>query len=1155
MKTKSSMALMLMLAFASVPLRSQEGGGQTIAPDFFAMTVNGQTPFPGTFGITIGTLGKVPATSWPYVERTQTVPPTYNFKGVDNAIATAQANGVTSIIYTFYGVPPFYTTDPSHCVTQGTVQVCPGPPTNVQDFLNYVTALVTHETGKITYYEMWNEGNRTDCWHATQAELAQLQQLTYQTIKSIDPAAKILTPSPSIAPNYASWVQTYLADIQVDGTVYTDGVSWHGYHCADNEPQGVTCATEVSCDNNPVDCAGTPLINQIGAIRAAEAANGLNLPIFDTEGGWQQNRWITDIDDQVAYITRWYIIQASEGVSIATWYGWGTGGGGDPATGCPTCPLGWGGIFDTSAQQVTAAATAYQTVYQWLNGATMSGPCSVGVDQVWVCDLTLPNGLAGRIVWNGAETAGTYTPPSQFIQYETLTSTEAIQIPPGGTVSIGEQPIFLKSGFTPAVSLAPTSGLTYAAQLVGTASGPQTLTLTNTGSALLMIDGITVTGANSGEFAESNTCGVSVAAGANCTISVTFTPGATGSRSASIVIADNAPDSPQSASLSGTGVAPAVSLSPASLTYGSQLVGTTSSAQTVALTNTGSAPLNIADITVGADYTQTNGCGGSLGAGANCTFSITFTPKTSGALNESLVVTDNAAGSPHTVSLSGTGTAPAVSLSRASVTYSSQLVGTTSGAQSVTLTNTGSASLSITSIIVTGANSADFSQTNTCGTSLTAGANCTISVTFTPAATGSRTASVSIADNTPGSPQTVSLSGTGVAPAVSLSPASLTFATLFVGTRSSAQTLVLTNTGTASLTISIINLTGANSADFGQTNTCGTGLTAGANCTISVTFTPAAAGSRSALVSITDNAAGSPQTVGLSGTGTLPVPSAVSFNPASVTGGTSSTGTVSLNGPAPAGGAVVTLSSSNTSAAIVPASVTVAANATSASFTVSTSAVANTTAVTISATYNGSGASATLTVTAPVLSSLSLSPASVTGGTLSTGTVTLSSAAPTGGALVTLTSSNTSVVTVPGSVTIAAGATAATLTVASFAVSSQATVTISGIFNGTTQTGTLAVNAPVPVSLKLNPSSVTGGNASTAIVTLNGPAPAGGAMVKLASGNTAIATVPSTVTVVAGATTAILTVSTSSVGRTRTVSISATYNGIQKSTTLTITRR
>ena len=218
-------------------------------------------------------------------------------------------------------------------------------------------------------------------------------------------------------------------------------------------------------------------------------------------------------------------------------------------------------------------------------------------------------------------------------------------------------------------------------------------------------------------------------------------------------------------------------------------------------------------------------------------------------------------------SASGTPTAPIVNLSATSLAFGSQVVGSSSAAQTVTLTNAGNAALSITSIAISGANASAFAQTNTCGTSVAAGANCTISITFTPAASGSLAASLAITDNATGSPQNVSLSGTGTAPAASLSATSLAFGSVPVDVTSSVESVTLTNTGNATLTITGFAITGTSAGDFAQTNTCGTSVSTGNDCTIAVLFTPSAAGARAATLSIADNVSGSPQTVSLAGTG------------------------------------------------------------------------------------------------------------------------------------------------------------------------------------------------------------------------------------------------------------------------------------------------
>jgi hypothetical protein len=231
-------------------------------------------------------------------------------------------------------------------------------------------------------------------------------------------------------------------------------------------------------------------------------------------------------------------------------------------------------------------------------------------------------------------------------------------------------------------------------------------------------------------------------------------------------------------------------------------------------------------------------------------------------------ITDNASGSPQTVSLSGTGTAALVSLSATSLAFGNQSVGTTSTAQSLTLSNSGNAALSISSLALAGTNASDFAQSNACGTSVAANGNCTISVTFTPSVTGTEAASLSIADNASGSPQTVSLSGTGTAALASLSPTSLAFGNQPDDMTGTAQTVTLSNSGNAALSITSLALTGTNASDFAQSNTCGSSLAAGANCTIAVMFTPSVIGTEAASLSITDNASGSPQTVALSGAGT-----------------------------------------------------------------------------------------------------------------------------------------------------------------------------------------------------------------------------------------------------------------------------------------------
>src|SRR4029077_372936 len=201
------------------------------------------------------------------------------------------------------------------------------------------------------------------------------------------------------------------------------------------------------------------------------------------------------------------------------------------------------------------------------------------------------------------------------------------------------------------------------------------------------------------QYGQTNTCGASVAAGANCSISVTFTPTATGSQPGTITVTDDATGSPQLVNLAGTGVAPGITFAPTTLTFGNQNLNTASAAQSVTLTNSGTAALNITSIAASTQYAQTNTCGASVAAGANCSISVTFTPTATGGQPGTITVTDNVPASPQPVALSGPGVAASVSFAPTTLTFGNQNLNTTSAAQSVTLTNSGTAALNITSIV------------------------------------------------------------------------------------------------------------------------------------------------------------------------------------------------------------------------------------------------------------------------------------------------------------------------------------------------------------------------------------------------------------------------------------------------------------------------
>jgi len=438
------------------------------------------------------------------------------------------------------------------------------------------------------------------------------------------------------------------------------------------------------------------------------------------------------------------------------------------------------------------------------------------------------------------------------------------------------------SASAPGVTLTPTS-IAFASTPEGAETAAQVVTVKNSGTAALAITSIAVAGTNPTDFLKTaTTCTTTLAAGASCTVSVAFKPLATGALAATLAVTDNAAGSPQSVTLTGTGTAtaPVVTLTPASIAFAATPEGTETAAQVVTVKNSGTAALTIGSIAVAGtnptDFLKTaTTCTSSLAVGASCTVSVAFKPLTVGALAATLAITDNAAGSPQAVKLTGTGTAvttPVVTLSPTSLTFAATNIGTETASQPVTLKNTGAGTLNLTSVTFTGTDPTSFVDvTDTCGTTLAAGASCVILVAMKPAVAGALTANLSFADNAAGTPQVVKLSGTGNAPLVpiiTLSATALAYPNTIVGTTSDAQILVVKNTGGAAATLSKIALAGTNPTDFELLNGCGTTLPASGYCYVYVAFKPATAAAFTATVSITDNAAGSPQAVKLTGTGT-----------------------------------------------------------------------------------------------------------------------------------------------------------------------------------------------------------------------------------------------------------------------------------------------
>jgi len=460
------------------------------------------------------------------------------------------------------------------------------------------------------------------------------------------------------------------------------------------------------------------------------------------------------------------------------------------------------------------------------------------------------------------------------------------------------------TGTVAGISCGTTCSLAFGNQLINTASSALTATITNTGQAPLTISNIAVTGANAAEFVPTPTGAqnIVVPAAQSTTISVVFTPTATGTRSATLALTNNVPNgSPFNISLSGTGTAPGISVSPNSIPFGNQQVGTTSAATSVTVTNTGTATLAITTVPISGanagDFAATP-TATSIAPGANTTVSVTFTPSATGTRTATLTINSNAGGTAPTVSLTGTGTAPGFSAPRpACLDFGNQQVGSTSAACTITITNNGTAPLAISNIAITGTNAGDFGVNPTGAQNISVQPNqtTTLQVTFKPTASGARSASVSITDNASGSPHTLALTGTGIAPVFgTFTPNPVTFPGTPVGTTSAAVQVTITNTGTAPMTVTSVTFTGTNATEFAAAPNSNINVAAGGNAVINVTFAPTATGNRTATMSLADNAAGSPHTVAVSGTGTQ---AGISISPNSLTFGNQPVGQASTAQP------------------------------------------------------------------------------------------------------------------------------------------------------------------------------------------------------------------------------------------------------------------
>jgi sugar lactone lactonase YvrE len=431
-----------------------------------------------------------------------------------------------------------------------------------------------------------------------------------------------------------------------------------------------------------------------------------------------------------------------------------------------------------------------------------------------------------------------------------------------GLTSLQPSAVLAAASITPppAVPVLSAPSLAFQSRNVDEPGAPQTVSVTNIGGQPLTISSVTA----SADFLLTNGCSAPLAAGADCTIGVRFSPIAAGARAAALSIESNSVHPLLKVTLSGVGTAPKPSLFPGALAFLSQKVNTASGSEGVEFTNSGTGPLTIASITATGDFTASHNCPGELPARSGCTIKVSFKPSAAGARSGSLIVSDDAtaAGSQQSIPLAGVGASstPALTLNPESLLFPSEQAKVISAAQTLTLRNGSAAVISLGVPVFP----AGFGGSTKCAKSLAAGASCVLRVQFAPTAAGSFTGSLVIPVRGRAA-LTAVLAGTGVVRgprALAMNPPVVNFGALVIGDNPSQNIGVRNSTG---LPVGIRSIVLKGPSAFTVTgNNCPAILAGGASCTVQITFIPTATATYSGRLTVTESS-GAATPIALSG--------------------------------------------------------------------------------------------------------------------------------------------------------------------------------------------------------------------------------------------------------------------------------------------------
>ncbi|MDE3104074.1 MAG: choice-of-anchor D domain-containing protein [Acidobacteriota bacterium] len=405
----------------------------------------------------------------------------------------------------------------------------------------------------------------------------------------------------------------------------------------------------------------------------------------------------------------------------------------------------------TLTNHAAAPVTVRRVTSEWpfLATSTCGQPLATGQS----CTVTVQYTPLNQVATGTTSPLATTDSGTLVVESDALSSPQFLDL----AGSAGPVAVNAPSNTAPLVAFtASQSSLTFPPTLVGNISAPQTVTLANTGTATLHILNVQSTP----DFNVTSSCSALIP-GASCNLIAAFAPQGSGTRLGAIEISSDASTALEFVSLIGSANPSSLALAPASLNFGTVLLGSTAS-QTLQVTNTGATPVNFSSITATGDYAATSSClGTALAASTSCSVTVTFTPTQTGTRTGSVAIVSDATTLPLTAQLTGVGAASHLQLAPSALDFGSILVGS-SAKLTLTLTNTGNGPVTGLSPVLP---AGDFAITSPCAsTSLGAGASCTLTLSFTPSTTGPRSAALTVTSSDSTSPDVVPLSGSGVAP-------------------------------------------------------------------------------------------------------------------------------------------------------------------------------------------------------------------------------------------------------------------------------------------------------------------------------------------------------------------------------------------------------